>query len=606
MKHLIMFDLDGTLWDAAQSVADSWNDILIKRDCAERITADEMRGYMGRTMIEIADGLLAAHPQEERLDVLQECCAYCTGYLATHGGELMPQLEETLADLSARYDLAIVSNCQKGYIESFLAFHHLEKYFVDTECFGNTGLPKDGSIRTLLGRHDYEKAIYVGDTQKDCDAAEKAGVPFVHAAYGYGTVDRVVPALASIGELSSRADSLLNGVPFYPADILLPENGFEKWAVIACDQFTSEPAYWQETAQIVGDAPSAFRLVFPEVYLANEPEKRIAAINAAMAEYLATGVQQTYPDAMIYIERTLSDGSVRHGLVGMIDLEYYAFKKEDVAAIRATEEWVPERIPPRVAIRANAPMELPHVQLLIDDERKTVIEPLAGADLPLLYDFDLMQGGGHLRGYLVARERQAAVLDALGKLTDAAHPLLFAVGDGNHSLITAKTCYQQDPNPQNRYALVEVVNIHDPSMEFEPIYRVLFNVDVPALLDEMQTAFAAESGDQPAQTVRWVSDGKSGTLTVPHPEHRLTVGTIQNFIDGYLTRHPAATVDYIHGEDSVLALAARPDAIGFLTDSIAVADLFPAITANGVLPRKTFSIGEAKSKRYYVEARKIR
>ncbi len=605
MKNLIMFDLDGTLWDAAQSVADSWNDILEKRACAERISADEMRGYMGRTMVEIADGLLAAHPQEERLDILEECCVYSTGYLAIHGGDLMPQLEQTLTALSARYDLAIVSNCQKGYIESFLAYHHLERYFVDTECFGNTGLPKDASIRILLSRHSYDKSIYVGDTQKDCDAAEKAGVPFVHAAYGYGTIDHVVPALASFAELEARAESLLNGVPFYPADILLPKDGFEKWAVIACDQFTSEPAYWQQTAEIVGEAPSALKLIYPEVYLENEPEKRIAAINSAMADCLADERLQTYPDAMIYVERTLPDGTVRHGLVGMIDLEYYAFKKDDVAAIRATEEWVPERIPPRVAIRTDAPMELPHVQLLIDDAQKTVIEPLADIELPLLYDFELMQGGGHLRGWLVPQEKQTAILQAMGRLVDSS-PLLFAVGDGNHSLITAKTCYQQNPNPFNRYALVEVVNIHDPSMEFEPIYRVLFNVDVAAVIDEMQTAFADETGTQAAQSIRWISGEDSGEIAVPDPVHRLTVGTLQTFIDGFIKRHPEATVDYIHGEKSLKALASQPHAVGFLTDGIAVSELFPAITANGALPRKTFSIGEARSKRYYVEARKIR
>ncbi len=605
MKTLIMFDLDGTLWDAAQSVADSWNDILVKRGCAERISAEEMRSYMGRTIVEIADELLAAHPQDERLDILEECCVHSTGYLATHGGNLMPQLEQTLEALMTRYDLAIVSNCQKAYIESFLSYHHLERYFVDTECFGNTGLPKDASIRILLARHDYEKSIYVGDTQKDCDAAEKAGVPFVHAAYGYGTIDHVVPAPASFAELDARAGSLLNRVPFYPADILLPKDGFEKWAVIACDQFTSEPAYWQEAAETVGDAPSALKLVFPEVYLENEPEKRIAAINNSMAAYLAEDVHQSYPHAMIYVERTLPDGSVRHGLVGMIDLEYYAFKKEDEALIRATEEWVPERIPPRVAIRTDAPMELPHVQLLIDDAQKTVVEPLTDAALPLLYDFELMQGGGHIRGYLVTEDKQKDLLQAMGQLVERS-PLLFAVGDGNHSLITAKTCYEQHPNAYNRYALVEVVNIHDASIEFEPIYRVLFNVDVPALVAEMQAAFAAENGSQAAQSIQWISAEGSGEIAIPHPVHRLTIGTLQSFIDGFTKHHPEAAVDYIHGEDSLKALASQPNTVGFLTDGIAVAELFPAITTNGVLPRKTFSIGEAKSKRYYVEARKIR
>ncbi|MBQ3132884.1 MAG: HAD-IA family hydrolase [Clostridia bacterium] len=606
MRDMILFDLDGTLWDGADSIAASWNTTLQALDRPERITADQMRQSMGLTIEVIFERLLPNVAPADRPPIWEQCCADENDYIRQHGGTLMPQLEEVLQALSAHYDLGIVSNCQGGYIEAFLAFSGLDRYFADTECHGNTGLSKAENIRLLLERHGNPRAIYVGDTQGDCDAADAAGVPFVYAAYGYATVNRSVPTLTAIAELPSRAESLLCGVPFYPADILLPVGGWEKWGTIACDQFTSEPEYWENADAFVGDAPSALRVVFPEVYLENEPEKRIAEINRTMTAYLQNGQFSEYKDAMIYVERTLPDGRVRHGLVGAIDLEYYAFEKDDTAAIRATEGMVASRIPPRVAIRQDAPMELPHVQLLIDDEKQTVIEPLKDAALPLLYDFELMLGGGHIRGYLVPRERQTVILNALGALTDKDNPLLFAVGDGNHSLITAKTCYQQDPTPYNRYALVEVVNIHDESMEFEPIYRVMFGVDASALLAEMQAAFDAEDGSEPPQEIEWFTATDSGKLTIPHPIRHLTIGTIQAFIDAYLPSHPEVTVDYIHGVESTKTLAKQENAVGFLTDGIAVGDLFPAIRTDGVLPRKTFSIGEAVSKRYYIEGRKIR
>ena len=606
MEKMILFDLDGTLWEASDSVSHSWNVAMEKMGLPERMTGEWMRRLMGQTMDAIAAQFLPHYSQELREQMMALCTDCENAYLAEVGGTLYPQLEETLELLSKRYALAVVSNCHCGYIEAFLQAHKLEKYFVDTECFGNTGKPKSYNIRLLLERHGNPPAIYVGDTQNDCYAAEEAGVPFVHAAYGYGTIDHVVPALSTFAELPARAEAFFGRVPFYPADILLPKGGFDKWAVIACDQFTSEPDYWVGAEQTVGDAPSALRLVFPEVYLENEPEKRIAAINQTMAAYLESDLLETYREAMIYVERTLPNGQVRHGLVGAIDLEEYSYERDKEARIRATEGWVASRIPPRVHIRENAPMELPHVLLLVDDERKTVIEPLEKAALPLLYECTLMQGGGSIRGYLVGNEQQDQILAALGTLGQD-RSMLFAVGDGNHSLVTAKTCYQNHPNPLNRYSLVELVNIHDRSMEFEPIYRVVFHADVPALLAEMETAFAAgEPTDERPQEIEWISASGSGTLTVAHPTQHLPVGSLQDFLDAYVAKHPEVTVDYIHGIDSTKALAQQENAIGFLFDGMEKDDLFPAILHDGALPRKTFSIGEAQSKRYYIEGRKIR
>ena len=288
---------------------------------------------------------------------------------------------------------------------------------------------------------------------------------------------------------------------FYPADILLPKDqDMRKWAVVACDQFTSEPEYWQAVEQTVGDAPSTLRLILPEANLkAPNVDEYIADINASMDKYLAGGVFQVLPESLVYIERQQSDGRIRHGLIGMVDLDAYDFTPGSGALIRATEGTVLDRIPPRARVRRNAPIELPHVMLLSDDPEKTVIEPLTAAsdEMDKLYDFDLMQNGGHIRGYKLTDRQVNAVADALeGLTTDEAMqkkygvsgvaPLLFAVGDGNHSLATAKACYEEQKKgktPQeylalpSRFALVEVVNNHDDALQFEPIHRVLFGVD---------------------------------------------------------------------------------------------------------------------------------
>lgn len=411
------------------------------------------------------------------------------------------------------------------------------------------------------------------------------------------------------------------------ADILLPDFttvDAKKWAVVACDQFTSEPEYWARAEKIVGDAPSTLRMVLPEVYL-KETEQRIPKIQAAMREYEAS-ILRCHEGSMIYTERTQCDGSIRRGIVMAIDLECYDYRRGASSLIRATEATVVERIPPRVAIRRDAVIEAPHVMLLIDDPHATVIEPLAKSRQgSVAYDTDLMLGGEHICGRFLSQEeieRVGVALDALispeqieeryGNATLA--PLLFAVGDGNHSLASAKAAYEEIKEKLGaedaashpaRYALVEIVNIHDPALQFEPIYRVMFGVDAEALLDEL-TRYASElKGSAAAQTVEYFYDGKSGTLTFAHPVRQLTVGTLQEFIDGYLQTHPMAEVDYIHGEESLKRLAEREDAIGFLFSGMAKSELFRTVMFDGALPRKTFSMGHAEEKRYYMECRKI-
>ena len=417
---------------------------------------------------------------------------------------------------------------------------------------------------------------------------------------------------------------------FYPADILLPrEADMTKWAVVACDQFTSQPEYWQAVEDTVGEAPSTLRLILPESKL-NDPnvDEHIAGINASMNEYMDKGIFKTLAASLIYIERSQSDGRIRHGLVGMVDLDQYDFTPGSGALIRATEGTVLERIPPRVRVRQDAPVELPHVMLLIDDPDRTVVEPLtaAAAGMEQVYDFELQQNGGHLKGWKLSDAQVDAVADALvGLCADdvmekkygmsGVAPLLFAVGDGNHSLATAKRCYenQKQVTPESewatlpsRYALVEVVNNHDDALQFEPIHRVLFGVDAVALLDALKAYYpGAYEGRGEGHVIAYTHAGGTGWITVPQPKVQLAVGTLQAFLDDYLKAN-GGEVDYIHGDDVTDELGAKPGNIGFKLPAMGKEQLFKTVMADGVLPRKTFSMGHAQDKRYYVEARKIR
>lgn len=417
---------------------------------------------------------------------------------------------------------------------------------------------------------------------------------------------------------------------FYPADILLPKDAdMTKWAVVACDQFTSQPEYWQAVEETVGGAPSTLRLILPEAKL-NDPEvdSHIADINAAMKQYLDAGVFRTLADSLIYIERTQSDGRVRHGLIGMVDLDQYDFTPGSGALIRATEGTVLSRIPPRVRVRQDAPIELPHVMLLIDDPERTVIEPLTAQSTAMeqVYDFELQQGGGHLKGWKLTAAQMDAAADALDGLCSeyamekkygmsGVAPLLFAVGDGNHSLATAKQCYEnlKKVTPESewaslpaRYALVEVVNNHDDALQFEPIHRVVFGVEPEKMLEAFKAFYpGAHEGRGEGHTIAYTYEGHTGFITVPDPKVQLAVGTLQAFIDEYLKDHDGE-VDYIHGDEVTDELGSKPGNIGFKLPAMGKEQLFKTVMADGVLPRKTFSMGHAQDKRYYVEARKIK
>ena len=393
---------------------------------------------------------------------------------------------------------------------------------------------------------------------------------------------------------------------FNSAKMLLPKSDFSKWSVVACDQYTSEQKYWDEVKEIVGDCPSALNIILPEIYLSDDNTPRIDAINENMKKYLEQGVFEEYDNAMIYVERE-SNNTVRKGIVGVIDLEDYDYTKGSSALIRATEQTVLERIPPRVAIRKDAVLEMPHVMLLIDDKERKVIEPLTDkkGTFDTAYDFELMQGGGHIEGYFIDENTQKAVQDALESLLSGKdNEMLFAVGDGNHSLATAKECYRQNPTELNRYALVEIVNIHDASIEFEPIYRVMFNIDADDFMNKFMEAHAVSGGDV-TQDFECVTKNGSEHITVKATAE-LPVGTLQVFIDEYLKEHKDVKIDYIHGEQVVYDLCKEDNTLGFIFEGMGKDDLFPAVVSDGSLPRKTFSMGHAHDKRYYIEARKIK
>ena len=401
-------------------------------------------------------------------------------------------------------------------------------------------------------------------------------------------------------------------------DVLLPKPEYmEKWPVVACDQFTSQPEYWAGLDNAVGTAPSALRCILPEVELKNCTEDRYDTIRTTMRSYLESGVFNTYSNSFVYVERTLLDGCVRPGIVGVIDLEAYDFNADALSPIRATEKTVVERIPPRMKVRRGAPIELSHVLLLCDDEKRSVIEPLAAmkAELTMIYDLELMQDGGHIAAWLIdgekAKELQAAIESYCqrksAEYTDVA-PMLFAVGDGNHSLATAKACYEElkhsaadaEALSRARYAMVELENIMDEAQKFEPIHRIIGSCDIDRLLAHLRDSCCAAEG----YGIKYYSADSEGMIYLDPKKGVLPIGILQTALDEYLSRNEGE-IDYIHGEEALRQLAAKPDSVGFVLESVPKDDFFRGIAKDGVLPRKTFSMGEAQEKRYYIEARKI-
>jgi hypothetical protein len=424
--------------------------------------------------------------------------------------------------------------------------------------------------------------------------------------------------------------------------VYLPNAGIDpqKWAVIACDQFTSEPEYWHDVEKIVGDAPSTLNLTFPEVYLEKPGEaERIQSIQLAMRKYLDEGILQPH-EGFVYVERTI-DRRTRKGVMLCLDLERYDYHKGATSLIRATEGTIEDRLPPRIKIREGAGLEFPHILVLIDDPNKTVIEPLTAAKekFETLYDFDLMLDSGHLAGYAVNAEFETGIVEALRGLakpeTFAAKydvskeepVLLFAMGDGNHSLATAKAIWEKNKaqvgmDHPSRYALVEIENVHDEALEFEPIHRVLFGLKKDVFA-EMKAFFGGDfsytplasgaemtsrvdNADGEKQVIGVVGGGQQfGVIEIANPAANLAVGTIQAFLDGFLKDGGAEKIDYVHGEDVVERLSLQDGNVGFYLAGMHKNELFKTVILDGALPRKTFSMGEAREKRFYMEGRKI-
>ncbi len=402
-------------------------------------------------------------------------------------------------------------------------------------------------------------------------------------------------------------------IGFYPADILIPKNiDMKKWSVVACDQYTSQPEYWERVRSFIGNEPSTLKIMLPEVDLEHSDP---APIRDQMTEYLNNDVFRCFENSFIFVRRTQNNGKDRCGLIGALDLECYDYRKGSKTLCRATEGTVEERLPPRIRIREGAAIEMPHIMVLIDDPRYKVIEALNEKthDFKKIYDFELMEKGGHICGYVVSGSETDAISGEIEKLMgNDAEPLLYAVGDGNHSLATAKSCYEklkaqygeEAKNMPARYCLIELVNIHSPALEFEPIHRVIFDTDTNALLKFLAEA-GMEAGSAHPQLLELVVNGKHYPYSFAKETAKLTVGTLQNALDTFLAEN-RGTIDYIHGADTVDTLSMKENSIGFILPNMDKSDLFRSVVADGALPRKTFSMGEAHDKRFYLECRRIK
>ena len=425
--------------------------------------------------------------------------------------------------------------------------------------------------------------------------------------------------------------------------ILLPKSTVDhhKWAVIACDQFTSQPEYWQQVEEIVGDAPSTYHMILPEVYLDTpEEEARVNSTQETMRQYLETQVFKKIDD-FIYVIRTV-EGKSRRGLMVCLDLEEYDYNKGAQTLIRATEGTILDRLPPRIRIREGAPLELPHILVLFDDPTDSVFGPIDEQleSLETLYDFDLMLGSGHLRGLRLAGENlQSHIFDSLRQLVDPEtfaekynlkpgryEPLLFAMGDGNHSLATAKAIWDKlkpkvGMKHPARYALVEIENVHDPALTFEPIHRLLFGikddilanisqfwgdrVSVKDLPSRQKMVDIVDQALEPWHQIGMVSEAGTHLIEVRDPKDNLPVGTLQKFLDSFSKQGGAQKIDYVHGTEVLYTKGTLEGNAGFYVPGMDKSELFKTVILDGALPRKTFSMGEAREKRFYLECRRI-
>ncbi len=421
---------------------------------------------------------------------------------------------------------------------------------------------------------------------------------------------------------------------FKRADILLPKfsgdnEKMKTWSVVACDQYTSEPEYWNKVNALTKGKESTLYVTVPEIYLNDaDIEERIKKTNATMQNYMADGVFTEHKNTYIFVERTLRNGVKRLGIVGMVDLEDYDYSVGSQTKVRATEGTVVSRIPPRLKVRQDAPVELPHIMLLIDNDACDIIEPNAKltGTFEKVYDFDLMQNSGHLTGYKLSDEaadvldkklQQLADLDAFNKKYGVMKnaPLVYAMGDGNHSLATAKAYYENKKkelgedaakNSPARYALCELVNLHDESLVFEAIHRVVFNAKGSDFLKKLEATYTVSYDENASgQSFIFVCNNKETQVTITDSKEYLTVATVQKMLDEFVAEN-GGEIDYIHGEDVVKNLCENPNNFGIILEAMDKADLYKSVILDGALPRKTFSMGDACDKRFYTEARKIK
>ena len=421
---------------------------------------------------------------------------------------------------------------------------------------------------------------------------------------------------------------------FKRADILLPKfsgdsDKMKTWSVVACDQYTSEPEYWNEVSCLTKDQISTLYITVPEIYLNDKDiDERIKNTNATMQKYMENDVFTEHKNTYIFVERTLQNGVKRLGIVGMVDLEDYNYLPGSQTKVRATEGTVVSRIPPRLKVRQDAPIELPHIMLLIDDSKKEIIEPNEALTdtFEKVYDFELMQNSGHIKGYKLSEEAASTLEQKLEQLSDLdgfnqkygvqkESPLVFAMGDGNHSLATAKTYYEnlkkeigeeKAKNSPARYALCELVNLHDDSLVFEAIHRVIFGAKGEDFIKALEQTYTVSlEADAKGQSFILVSNGKHQKITITDSKEYLTVATVQKMLDEFISEN-GGEIDYIHGEDVVENLCKDSNNFGIILEAMDKADLYKSVILDGALPRKTFSMGDACDKRFYTEARKIK
>ena len=413
---------------------------------------------------------------------------------------------------------------------------------------------------------------------------------------------------------------------FIPGNILLPKNAdMELWSVIACDQYTSQPEYWDNVALRVGNAPSTLKLILPEAYLETKDTlEETEIINRTMKKYLDEGVFKTVENSYIYVERSLTVDKTRRGLVGLIDLEAYNYRPDSVSPVRATEGTVESRLPPRVKIREGACLELPHIIVFIDDPENTVFKGLDDGEK--LYDFNLMDDGGHITGKRVCGEAADRVQSALAALTEPEYlekryalkgkaPVVIAMGDGNHSLATARLCWEkiretltpaERENHPARFGLAELVNIHDASITFEPIHRVIFETETESYFKEAKSYFKSIKGEgKSSHKISLACGGKTEEISVTGLTIGNLIATSQRFCMEYIKNH-GGKLDYIHDDDTALEMAEREGCAGLLLPAMDKNELFPSIMETGAFPPKSFSIGPARDKRYYLECKKIK